>query len=150
MRVAPGADDRIYVDLGDHQRHVAEVTSNGWRIVKDVAVKFRRPPGMRSLPRPTPDGNVNDIKSVVNVSPETWPLFATPMVAALRPIGPYPVVTFLGEQGSGKSAAARVFKSLIDPNAAPIRSEPREVRDLMIAARNGWVVALDNLSRIHP
>jgi hypothetical protein len=31
-----------------------------------------------------------------------------------------------------------------------MRSEPKEPRDLMIAANNGWVIALDNLSHISP
>ena len=39
-------------------------------------------------------------------------------------------------------------RALVDPNTASLRSEPREPRDLMIAANNGWVIALDNLSGI--
>jgi hypothetical protein len=31
-----------------------------------------------------------------------------------------------------------------------LRAEPRDVRDVMIAATNGWIVALDNLSSIEP
>src|SRR5436305_515316 len=42
----------------------------------------------------------------------------------------------------------RLLRSLVDPSVTPLRSEPREVRDLMIAATSGWVVALDNLSRL--
>jgi hypothetical protein len=41
-----------------------------------------------------------------------------------------------------------VARRLIDPNGAPLRSEPREIRDIMIAATNGWIVAYDNLSRL--
>jgi hypothetical protein len=55
-----------------------------------------------------------------------------------------------GEQGSAKSTLGRVARALIDPNVAPLRRPPRDERDLMIAARNGWVVALDNLSGIPP
>jgi hypothetical protein len=51
-----------------------------------------------------------------------------------------------GEQGSAKSTTARVLRSLIDPNTAPIRAEPRDTRDLAIAANNGWMVCLDNIS----
>jgi hypothetical protein len=41
-------------------------------------------------------------------------------------------------------------RALIDPNKAPLRRPPREDRDLMIAAMNGWIVAFDNLSGIAP
>jgi hypothetical protein len=35
---------------------------------------------------------------------------------------------------------------VIDPNAAPVRTAPREERDLFIAAGNGHLLAFDNLS----
>src|SRR5262249_12904543 len=38
------------------------------------------------------------------------------------------------------------LKALIDPNVAPVRALPREERELMIAANNGYVLAFDNLS----
>lgn len=69
-------------------------------------------------------------------------------LAALRPRGPYPVLALHGEQGSSKSTTARALRNLVDPNAAGLRSEPREPRDLAIAANNAWVLAVDNLSRI--
>ncbi|MFV2069452.1 MAG: hypothetical protein ACC645_21010 [Pirellulales bacterium] len=71
-------------------------------------------------------------------------------LAALRPVGPYPVLLLQGEQGSAKSSTARIVRSLIDPNKADLRAEPKEVRDLMIAATNGWFVAFDNLSKVQP
>jgi hypothetical protein len=37
---------------------------------------------------------------------------------------------------------------LLDPNAAPLRSEPKEPRDLMIAATNAWCLMLENLSGV--
>lgn len=41
-----------------------------------------------------------------------------------------------------------MLRALIDPNKAALRSEPRNEQDLMIAATNGWLIALDNLSRV--
>jgi len=53
-----------------------------------------------------------------------------------------------GEQGTAKSSFARVLRKLVDPNSAPLRSLPREDRDLFIAARNGHVIVFDNVSRL--
>ena len=36
----------------------------------------------------------------------------------------------------------------MDPNTAALRSTPRDERDLVIAATNGWLIALDNLSHL--
>ena len=70
------------------------------------------------------------------------------LVQAARDRGPYPILAIYGEQGSAKSSGARLLRSIIDPNWAPLRSPPKEIRDLAIAAANGWVVALDNLSHL--
>jgi hypothetical protein len=70
------------------------------------------------------------------------------LVMALRPRGPYPVLCFHGEQGSGKSTGARITRAVIDPHTVPLRSEPKEARDLMIAAKNALCIALDNLSSL--
>jgi hypothetical protein len=48
-----------------------------------------------------------------------------------------------GEQGSAKTVLSKMLKALIDPSAAPVRALPREERELMIAANNGYL--LDNL-----
>ena len=41
-----------------------------------------------------------------------------------------------------------MLRRLVDPNKAPCRSKPKDLDDVLLAARNGYVVALDNLSRI--
>jgi hypothetical protein len=41
-----------------------------------------------------------------------------------------------------------VIRELLDPNTTPLRSEPRETRDLMIAAQNAWCIAFDNVSHL--
>ena len=45
-----------------------------------------------------------------------------------------------------KTVFSKVLRALIDPNAAPVRTAPREERDLFIAAGNGHLLAFDNLS----
>jgi hypothetical protein len=41
-----------------------------------------------------------------------------------------------------------VLKRLLDPRELDVRAEPKEVRDLMIASQNNWVLAFDNLSHL--
>ena len=68
------------------------------------------------------------------------------LLAALRHGGPYPLLAVSGEQGSAKTVLSKILRALIDPNAAPVRTAPREERDLFIAASNGHLIAFDNLS----
>jgi hypothetical protein len=70
------------------------------------------------------------------------------LIGALRPTGPYPVLVINGEQDSGKTITCRVFRRLVDPNGAELRNDTRDERDLLLAAKNGRIVALDNLSYV--
>lgn len=139
---------RSYLDLGDKDRTVVEIDNQGWRLVSKSPVRFRRAPGMRPLPRPMRGGNIERLRQFVNVSDADWILVVAWLLVSLRPKGPFPVAVLQGEQGSAKSTTARVLRSLVDPNAASLRSDVRDVRDLMIAATNGWIITLDNLSNI--
>ena len=67
-------------------------------------------------------------------------------LATLRARGPCPLLAISGEQGSAKTVLSKILKALIDPSAAPVRALPREERELMIAANNGYLLAFDNLS----
>jgi hypothetical protein len=144
-------DGRIYLDLGNDAWEAVEVDPNGWRLLSSVPVKFRRTRGMSPLPCPTRGGGIYQLRRFVNVAnQQDWILLMAWLVAAFRPRGPYPVLVLHGEQGSAKSTTSRVLRSLLDPNTAPLRGEPRDLRDVMITASNGWVFSLDNLSRIPP
>ena len=138
----------VYLDLADDDWKAVEINATGWEIVPNPPVRFRRPAGMLPLPVPESGGKVDDLRDFINVTDDDWPLVVASEVAALRPRGPYPVLPLHGEQGSAKSTTARVLRSLVDPNAVPLRGHPREERDLMIAARNGWVLAFDNVSHL--
>ncbi len=141
----------IYFDLGDANWQVVEVTPIGWSVKGDCEVRFIRPRGYQALPVPLPGGNLTELWSLVNVpDADARALLAAVLVSYLRPRGPYPILNVTGEQGSCKSTLVRLVRALIDPNQAMLRAEPREVRDLMIAAKNGWILAYDNLSNILP
>lgn len=145
VRVA-GAGDRLYLDLANETWQAVEIDAVGWRLVDDCPVRFRRAKAMMPLPTPTPGGDIGELRRFVNVTADDWPLLLGWLVAAFRATGPYPALAVHGEQGSAKSTTTRTLRNILDPNTAPLRCEPREPRDLMIAANNGWVIALDNLS----
>ena len=141
----------IYLDLGNEKWEAVKVTSAGWEVVADAPACFRRPRSMLALPYPERGGNINELRPFVNVATvQDFHLMVAYQLAAMRPIGPYPIMVLTGEQGSAKSTAARVNRSLVDPNTSPLRSAPREERDLMISATNSWMLVFDNLSGIPP
>jgi len=143
-------ESKVYLDLCNADWQVVEITPNGWQVIGESPVKFRRSAGMLPLPTPESGGSLEELRAFLNVEDTTWPLVVAWLVATLRPRGPYPVLALFGEQGSAKSTTGRLLRDLVDPNSAPLRAEPRDGRDLMITAGNSWCLAYDNLSHVPP
>jgi hypothetical protein len=142
-------EGRYYLDLVDEAWQVVEIDADDWRVVTDPPVRFRRTPGMQSLPEPMEGGEINLLRHFLNVKgDDDFVLAVSWTLAALRSRGPYPVIVPLGEHGSGKSTFSRILRSLVDPSKAPLRTMPRDERDLAIAANNAWVIATDNVSSL--
>ncbi len=141
----------IYIDLCDERWRVIRITPHGWKIIDHSPVRFVRRRGMRPLPEPVKGGKLDDLWSLINVKEENdRRLVLGWLLASFRRQGPFPILVLQGIQGSAKSTAERVLRSLIDPSIAPLRTPPREERDLVIAANNSWIIALDNLSGLPP
>lgn len=144
-------DGAVYLDLANDTWEAVKITALGWQVVQNPPVKFRRTKGMLPLPSPATGGSVRDLRQFLNLKRNAdWVLLATWMMAAMSPRGPYPVLILHGEQGSAKSTLTELIRALFDPNTAPTRTLPRDERDLMIAANNGWCLAFDNLSSLKP
>jgi hypothetical protein len=152
LRVAP-TPDGVAVDLGDDTGDAAIITAAGWRI-GPAPVHFRR--GVKAMPLPRPERSTDPAAAFAriwdhaNVDPADRVLLIAWLLGALRPApsGAYVILMVAGEQGTGKSSLTRVLKSLIDPSAALLRLPPSDGKDLLIAALNAHVLALDNLSAI--
>ena len=139
----------IYLDLCDEEWRAVKVTAEKWEIITNPPVKFIRPVGTRPLPLPVRDGDILELRRFVNVeTDDDFRLTVAWLLCAFRPGYPHAVLVLNGEQGSAKSTTARVLRAIVDPNVAAIRNAPREKRDLIAAARNGHVIALDNLTHI--
>jgi hypothetical protein len=100
------------------------------------------------LPIPSTDGSIDLLRPYVNLRDSDFQLLVAWITAALRPVGPYPILVLHGEQGSAKSTLTRILRLLIDPHDCPLLAEPRSVRDLIVTAVNGWLLAYDNVSTI--
>jgi hypothetical protein len=143
-------EENVYLDLCNPTWQIVEITTNGWRIIDDPPIHFRRSRGMLLLPTPEPGGKIDLLRDFLNLDDKAWWMVIFWLIATLRPRGPYPILALFAEHGSGKSTTGRLLRELVDPNAAPLRAEPKDGRDLMIAANNSWLLAYDNLSHVSP
>ena len=137
-----------FLDLGDSSGRAVAISEQGWSVVDRPAVHFRRPEGLLPLPLPNRDGSIDLLRPYVNLAEPDFRLMIAWLTAALRPVGPYPVLVLNGEQASGKSTLARILRLLIDPQACPVLALPKSTRDLMATALNGWLLVYENISTI--
>lgn len=139
----------LWVDLGTPDGAAACVDADGWRVCeKGAPVTFCRSALTKAMPRPVEGGSFAELRDYVNVADDDWALIEGFAVAALVPEAPQPILVILGEQGTGKSGAARCLVAVIDPSTAPLRSAPRDVCEWAVTAAGSSVIALDNLSAV--
>ncbi len=107
--------DRLYVDLGGTSWNAVEVTPNGWRVVENPPVKFRRTKNSGAMSIPVRGGSVDLLRRVLPLSDDAWCLVQGFILDAMKGVGPYLVMMAHGEQGCGKSTLCRMVRRVIDP-----------------------------------
>jgi hypothetical protein len=147
QEVAPG-DSPYFLDLCDPSGQAVAIRDSGWHVVDRPGVQFRRPGGLLPMPLPAHDGSIDLLRPYVNLAEPDFRLMIAWLTAALRPVGPYPILVLNGEQASGKSTLARILRLLIDPQATPVLALPKSTHDLMATALNGWLLIYENISTI--
>jgi hypothetical protein len=151
VRTASHAD-KICVDLCDDRWRAIEVDAGGWRVVNEPSVRFRRSPAMLALPEPErldPRDGLAKLKALLRIfDDDEFVLVVSCLLAVLRGRGPFPVLIFTGEPGATKTTTVKALRWLIDPNSAPVRSPPRNVQDVYVAANAGYVLCFNNLSNL--
>src|SRR5262249_33680669 len=128
-----------------------EISAAGWSIVAEPPVLFRRKSGMLPLPVPATGGSVELLRPFLNISTDDdFVLLVSFVLVALTPRAPYPVLAIAGSHGGAKSTLVELLRLLVDPSTTLLRTLPREDRELFIQARNGHMLAFDNLSSLPP
>jgi len=152
QRVAPLAQSGVLIDLGGRDEQIVEVTAQGWcvRALRTGDPLIKRNPTLGVMPVPVGGGSLEPLWSVLNVREADRPLLIAWMVAAFLVGVAQPVLLLRGEQGTGKTTAARMLLKLLDPGEGGLAAPPRNERDWAVIAADRTVVGLDNLSTILP
>ena len=148
-------DGKIYLDMCDPQWRAIEIDAEGFRIVDEPPVHFRREAGMLALPAPPapskidPKRGIERLRDVLRLRDKRdFVVIAAWLLAALAGRSPYAVMIFLGEPGATKTSAAYAVRSIIDPNSSPLRAKPKDPHDVFVAATHSLVVGYNNLSSV--
>ncbi len=147
-RTAQEGDD-IYIDLGDDAWHVVKITSEGWEVVADYPVRFRRG-GCAAMPTPIAGGSLEAFRALCQFDQSNWIKILCWIVQSMMPAKEYPILILSGARGSGKTSITKAIKSLIDPTNPLTRGTVGDVRSFAIHATKRHCIAIDNLSGLTP
>lgn len=138
--------DSLWYDLGGS---AVKITQNGWGIIEQPPILFRRYSHQEKQVIPAKDGNVQLLRQFVNIgSDEDWALFLVFAISAFIPTFPKPVLVLTGSQGAGKTTPMRMLKKLIDPSALPSNGSPSDQEEMSRMADRHSVIFFDNLSSL--
>lgn len=141
----------LIIDLANPAREVVEITRKHWRVQSGDGWRFRAWPGARPLPRPKrhSDPPFQHLATLLNLtSRAAYCRILAWLFAALRPVGPYPVLILTGPPSSGKTTLAHVLRNLLDPAAAPLHTLPLTERELFFFCLQNRVLAFDHVPRL--
>lgn len=141
-------DDRVVIDLGRPDGHAVVVTADGWSIVEQSPVIFRRTELTGQLPNPVTGDGAAALRRIINVANDTVPLVVGYLVSTFLTDVPRPILAVFAEQGAGKSTTVRALVNIVDPSPVPLRAAPTNLEGWIVAAAGSSVVAVDNVSTI--
>src|SRR5699024_1432104 len=140
-------DEAIYIDLCNDDWEAVEIKKDGWKVISEPPIHFKRSDIMQGLPKPMPNGSIDDLKPFINFDNENeYKLIISWLLSTIKDNNPFPLLTLQGEQGSAKSTTTKALRALIDPSSLPLRALPKDEQTLAISANNTWILAYDNLS----
>jgi len=148
----PFTPSRIILDLANADGEILEISSQGWQTTGNLRHPFHQSPTTLPLPGPEAspllDRPLEHFAENFRLTGANRARVFAWLAAALRPIGPYPVLVLQGPAASGKSLLARALRALIDPSTAPLRRLPARDRELRQLALQNWILAFDQVNRI--
>ena len=148
-RVA-SSDGAIWYDLSNTEWQVIKITPNGWEIITDPPILFKRYPHQQAQVVPAEIGDIRKFLKFVNVSDEKQKfLLLIYVISCFIPEFAHPVINIYGPQGSAKSTLSGFIKKLIDPSATELLTLPNSSDGLVQMLSHHWFICFENVSQIH-
>ena len=150
VRCAKGEDGAFYIDLCDDDWRVARITSQGWEIIKEPPILFRRYSHMKSLEvLPGKDSDWKEYIDSLNLSDDNDKIILTGYVGtALVPGIPHPIPIPTGPQGSAKSSLCEAVRILVDNSELLTLSLPRDNGELNQQLSHHYMPIYDNVREL--
>jgi hypothetical protein len=147
-RVAP-AEDGFWMDMTNEKWQAIKVDANGWRIVDDPPILFRRYSHQLPLVEPVLGGDPWRLLAYFNISKDdndTRLIVMCVCASYFVSLIPHPILVLHGIQGSGKSWVFKLVRRIFDPSSIEVLTMPRDERERVQQLEHNWLAFYDNIT----
>ncbi|MFQ5801413.1 MAG: bifunctional DNA primase/polymerase [Candidatus Methylomirabilales bacterium] len=142
-------DQALWYDLTDRHWRAVEITPEGWRVVDDPPILFRRYSHQHPQVEPVRNGDARLLLKFVNIHDEGQQLLLLVwVISCFIPDFPHPILNVYGPQGAAKSLLCKILRKVIDPSAIEVAGFPRESQELIQLLAHHWSIFFDNVSQL--
>lgn len=139
----------ILYDLGDKPCRAVKITPEGWKIIEDAPILFRRYSHQEEQVLPVRGDSLKTLMPFVNLADtEEHILLLAYLVSCFLPDIPHPIPNLHGPQGSAKTTLARILRRIIDPSKVEVLSFPSNRREFVQQLAHHYYAFFDNISDI--
>lgn len=140
-------DSALWYNLSNSDWSAVKITNDGWKIVDNPPILFKRYRHQNCQFEPSTDGDIKRVLKYINLQ-ENHTMFLCWLVCCFVPNIPHAMPIFFGEKGAAKTTACTLLKKLIDPSALETLTIPKTSRSLAVNLQQHWFLPFDNVSRI--
>ena len=139
----------IWYDLADKEWRAVRVSKEGWQIISEPPILFRRYAHQKAQKEPLQDGDLKLLLDYLNVDNENKRLLLLVwVVACFIPNIPHPILIIYGAQGAAKTSLCRCLKRIGDPSELETVGFPKESNEFVQLLAHHWCVVFDNISHL--
>lgn len=143
-------EDAIWYDLGDRRCRAVRITAQGWELIEEPPILFRRFAHQEAQAVPEKGGSLAAFLPFVNLADKEGqgPLLLVYLVSCFIPGIPHPIPNLHGSQGSAKTTLARMLRRIVDPSKMEVLSFPPNGKEFVQQLSHHYFAFFDNISEI--
>ncbi len=156
-RVAPDPNGNgIWIDMAAKNWRAIHITSEGWKIIDEPPLLFKRHAHQNPLPIPTKvsdtelTNTINKLVELINLPNDKNDkiMFLTSCFSFFVPKIAHPIIHISGCHGSAKSTLFKILKEIIDPSKHETLTVARNKEGLIQQLAHSYFPVFDNISRL--
>lgn len=137
----------LWYDLTDERWRAVRVTRDGWQVVDNPPILFRRYAHQAAQVEPVPRGDPRDFLKYVTLREEADKLLLlVHLISSYIPDIPHPIPQLHGPSGSAKTTLFRLLRRLLDPSAVEVLTLPTDKNDFVQMLSHHWAAYFDNVT----